>query len=57
GNTSSASIPLTLCAHKIGCAMSSRVLLSGFDVGYSWGSVVLNLKETLLLDVIDYEVS
>jgi 3-oxoacyl-[acyl-carrier-protein] synthase-3 len=57
GNTSSASIPLTLCDHNADVRNDSKILLSGFGVGYSWGTVVLSLKDTLMLDVIDYEVS
>lgn len=57
GNTSSASIPLTLCSQNSRIAKSSTILLSGFGVGYSWGTVVLGLKDSLLLDVIEYEVS
>ena len=43
GNTSSASIPLTLC-YKLKNELKSNyltLLLSGFGVGYSWGSVIL----------------
>lgn len=57
GNTSSASIPLTLCAHNGDVRNDSKILLSGFGVGYSWGTVVLGMKDSLLLDVIEYEVS
>lgn len=46
GNTSSASIPLTMCyAMKDALATKeNRLLLSGFGVGYSWGSVILETK-------------
>lgn len=43
GNTSSASIPLTMC-HALGEALKSKpltLLLSGFGVGYSWASAVI----------------
>lgn len=43
GNTSSASIPLTMC-HALNNELRSKsltLLLSGFGVGYSWGSVIL----------------
>lgn len=46
GNTSSASIPLTICnnlKNEIG-SQNLTLLLSGFGVGYSWGSVVLNTR-------------
>lgn len=44
GNTSSASIPLTIChALKEQVKDAKRnLLLSGFGVGYSWGSVLLS---------------
>ncbi|MEM9023941.1 MAG: ketoacyl-ACP synthase III [Bacteroidota bacterium] len=43
GNTSSATIPVTMC-HRLGTALENqhqRLLLSGFGVGLSWGSVLL----------------
>jgi 3-oxoacyl-[acyl-carrier-protein] synthase-3 len=56
GNTSSASIPLAL-TEALGqrlCAGPARLLLSGFGVGWSWGSAAvamgpLGVCETLLL--------
>nr|MDK2851506.1 3-oxoacyl-[acyl-carrier-protein] synthase [Candidatus Cloacimonadota bacterium] len=56
GNTSSASIPLSLCFNKAGIENNAKTLLSGFGVGYSWGTMVLSLKGTLLLDIFEYEV-
>lgn len=57
GNTSSASIPLALASELAGRlrAGSSRLLLSGFGVGWSWGSATvvagpLAVCETILLD-------
>ena len=46
GNTSSASIPLTMC-YKLKDELlngEKLLLLSGFGVGYSWGSVLLKTK-------------
>jgi 3-oxoacyl-[acyl-carrier-protein] synthase III len=46
GNTSSASIPLTMC-YKLKDELKSKpltLLLSGFGVGYSWGSVILETE-------------
>lgn len=46
GNTSSASIPLTLCDMKerdSSLAMSN-VLMSGFGVGLSWGTLAMNFN-------------
>jgi len=46
GNTSSASIPLTMCYKLKDELLSGEklLLLSGFGVGYSWGSVLLKTK-------------
>ncbi len=56
GNTSSASIPMALCLALSSelTNQSRRLLLSGFGVGWSWGSVALtvgplSLCETLTL--------
>ena len=54
GNTSSASIPLTLCSELKKSDKTNKTLLSGFGVGYSWGSAMLNLQDTLLLNI--YEI-
>jgi len=51
GNTSSASIPLTLCSELKQKGAVNKTLLSGFGVGYSWGSVMLNLQKTFLIDI------
>jgi 3-oxoacyl-[acyl-carrier-protein] synthase-3 len=51
GNTSSASIPLTLCAYP---THSQTVLLSGFGVGLSWGSALVNLDATNILPMLTY---
>lgn len=52
GNTSSASIPLTIC-HNRGNADFSNVLLTGFGVGYSWGSMIADLSHTKVLEIIE----
>ena len=49
GNTSSASIPLTLCSQTLN--KKNKVLMAGFGVGLSWGAVYADLSDTLLLDV------
>ncbi len=46
GNTSSASIPLTIC-HQLQIELKSnncKLLLSGFGVGYSWGSLICEVQ-------------
>lgn len=49
GNTSCASIPLTLCTRKQ--EKYKKTLLVGFGVGLSWGTAMCDLSETLLLPV------
>ena len=55
GNTSCASIPLTLCARPQ--TAYGKSLLVGFGVGLSWGAIMCDLSETLLLPVqeLNYE--
>ena len=55
GNTSSASIPLTIVS-KLYDAYPERknVILSGFGAGLSWGSVLLNLEQCNISKVIEY---
>jgi len=52
GNTSSASIPITIC-HKLVNQPSSPKLsmLVGFGVGLSWGGVVCDLSQTKILPI------
>lgn len=53
GNTSSASIPLALCTELADRLKSkpSRLLLSGFGVGYSWASCVLTTSGLVVPEV------
>lgn len=56
GNTSSASIPLTICL-KLNSVISNKeqiLLFSGFGVGYSWGSVILKTKH-VYTKLIEYD--
>jgi 3-oxoacyl-[acyl-carrier-protein] synthase III len=57
GNTSSASIPLTIC-HSLKEELKGRkrILLSGFGVGYSWGSVILT-TDNVYTSLIEYDRS
>ena len=52
GNTSSASVPLTLasCLAEKNCG---NVLLSGFGAGFSWGAVALNLAPAKICGVVE----
>ena len=44
GNTNSASIPVTIVNNK-SKIKKSKILISGFGVGYSWASAIINLKD------------
>lgn len=55
GNTSSASIPLTMSvrlADVLGNA-PAKLLLSGFGIGLSWGSCVMNTSNVTMLPLIE----
>ncbi len=55
GNTSSASIPLTLVT-ELGATLRharKELLLSGFGVGYSWGSVLLSADRLVVPELIE----
>jgi len=55
GNTSSASVPLTIVSElKNKYPEREKVILSGFGAGLSWGSVLLNLKQCQISDLIEY---
>jgi 3-oxoacyl-[acyl-carrier-protein] synthase-3 len=53
GNTSSVSIPLTLCAGARALEGGGRVLLSGFGVGLSWASATVELAPGTVLHLFD----
>jgi len=55
GNTSSASIPLTIVT-ELGPRFSYsniNILACGFGVGLSWGSMIFKLSNTLILPIIE----
>ncbi len=54
GNTSSASIPLTICDQLSDKSKNKKMLLCGFGVGLSWGSCIINTKDILCLTPIEY---
>ena len=55
GNTSSASIPLTISVAMQDSTVSRRnIILSGFGAGLSWGSVLLNMELTKISSIIEY---
>jgi len=45
GNTVSSTIPIALCAAREEGRLHGNVLLAGFGVGLSWGSVLLKIKK------------
>jgi len=51
GNTSSASIPLTLCSQNI--PNRKKILMAGFGVGLSWGAAYADLSETVFLEIFE----
>lgn len=54
GNTSSVSIPLTIVSElKEKLRDNKRLLLSGFGVGLSWGTAIINLNDCFIGEVID----
>ncbi len=57
GNTSVASIPLTmcLCADNLSLAQPSKFILAGFGVGLSWATVACQLNQTRILPLSYYE--
>ena len=55
GNTSSASIPLTIVSELYEAYPERKnVILSGFGAGLSWGSVLVNLNACKISKVIEY---
>jgi len=55
GNTSSASVPLTIVSElKNKYPEREKVILSGFGAGLSWGSVLLNLNKCQISNLIEY---
>lgn len=54
GNTSAESIPVTIVDHLGGKKIDNkmRVIMSGFGVGLSWGSVSLDLDDAVILPMM-----
>lgn len=53
GNTSSASIPLTLCANAESFQVDRTVLACGFGVGLSWASASLKIPAGAVLPIVE----
>ena len=55
GNTSSASVPLTIASELVGRLDGEKtVLMSGFGAGLSWGSAILSMRDCNVSPVFDY---
>ena len=59
GNTSSASIPLTIVSElkeKVSKG-KNKLLISGFGVGLSWGSALIDLEDLVCPDIIEIKLN
>lgn len=54
GNTSSASIPLTICSELSGMRDNELFVMCGFGAGLSWGTVMMTLHNCNVSPVIEY---
>lgn len=54
GNTSSVSIPLTMVSELQGMLDNRKVLMSGFGVGMTWASCIVNTGLCLISDLVEY---
>jgi len=55
GNTSSASIPLTITTQLKGKANHSKFICCGFGVGLSWGTVAFETDNIVVSDLVEVE--
>ena len=53
GNTSSASIPLTMCAHATSFERKRLIAACGFGVGLSWGTALFNVSEGAVFPIVE----
>lgn len=53
GNTSGASIPLTMCVNRDKLVNGARVLMCGFGVGLSWSAVYTTLENETYMNLIE----
>lgn len=53
GNTSSVSIPLTIVSELKGLLNDKKILLSGFGVGMTWASAVINTSSIFISDLVE----
>ncbi len=54
GNTSSASIPLTISARLASARERKSAVLCGFGAGFSWGAAALSLASANISPVVDF---
>lgn len=55
GNTSSASIPLTIVTQLKDKTQNKKFICCGFGVGLSWGTVAFETKEIVISDLVELE--
>lgn len=55
GNTSSASIPLTIVTQLKDNAANKKFICCGFGVGLSWGTVAFETKDIVISDLVELE--
>lgn len=55
GNTSSASIPLTIVTQLKDHAANKKFICCGFGVGLSWGTVAFETKDIVISDLVELE--
>ncbi len=53
GNTSSVSIPLTIAAELQNKIQQKRLLLSGFGVGMTWASTIINTDQCFISNLVE----
>ncbi|MDE6433378.1 MAG: ketoacyl-ACP synthase III [Lachnospiraceae bacterium] len=53
GNTSSASIPLTMCINQDKFVDGARVLMCGFGVGLAWSAVYMSIDSNMCLKMLE----
>ena len=55
GNTSSASVPLTISSELVGALDGDKtVVLSAFGAGLSWGAALMQMHDCKVSPVIEY---
>ncbi len=55
GNTSSASIPLTMCVNKTQMDKDVKVLMCGFGVGLAWSGIYTTLSKDVFYKMVESE--